>query len=76
MFDYSITAYITEDLKIDHDPLFTFEDPFGSPLSSTDDEPRYRFENPFGSPFSSSPDPSDDDQSSALDDTSPQAISE
>jgi hypothetical protein len=70
MFDYSITAYITEDLKIDHDPLF--EDPFGSLI----DEPRYRFENPFGSPFSSSPDTSDDGRSSTLDDTSSQAIPE
>lgn len=71
MFDYSITAYITEDLKFDHEPLF--EDPFGSSLT---DEPRYRFENPFGSPFSSSPDTSDDGQSSTLDDISPQAIPE
>jgi hypothetical protein len=72
MFDYSITAYITEDLKTDHGPLYAFEDPvtFGSPFSSSNpsdddqDEPRYCFGNPvtFGSPFSCSPDPSDDDQ--------------
>ena len=72
MFDYSIAAYITEDLKVDLDPIF--DDPFGSSL--TGDEPRYRFENPFGSPFSSSPDTSDDGRSSALEDISPHTTSE
>jgi len=72
MFDYSITAFITEDLKTDNDFLYDFEDPvtFGSPFSSSNpsdddqDEPRHRFENlaTLGSPFSCSPDPSDDDQ--------------